>query len=252
MARRSTLWTEIARDRELRQRQNARAARVQQQVARELAADLARGRQADDREAKAREKERIEAERRTGLDEADDQNARLQARADELAAIFPTCVSTPSVTVEQLTTVEVPPFVPGPDGTALEAPERPVMKDGGLLGRSRRRREYEQAVERYASAVEQYKARDRERVARLKALREAHQRRAEDLRAAAVDRATRLRAGLHDGLETVVEDFAKQAIELLQLPDGIGLEPKVAYRRDPRELVVDMRLPDMKVLPIEK
>ena len=86
----------------------------------------------------------------------------------------------------------------------------------------------------------------------LEARREAHQQRAEDLRAAAVDRAARLRAGLRDGLETVIEDFAKQAIELLELPDGIGLEPKTAYRRDPRELVMDVRLPDMKVLPTEK
>lgn len=252
MARRSTLWTEIARDRELRQRQNERAARVQRQVARELAADATRARQADDREAKAQEKERIEAERRAGLAEADDQNERLGARVDELAAILPTCVSSPSVTVEQLTTFEVPPFVPGPDGTAPRAPSRPVLEDGGLLGRSRRRREYEQAMARYASEFEQYEARERERVARLEALREAHARRAEDLRTAAADRAARIRTGLREGVEAVVEEFARQGIETLQLPDGIGLEPKAAYRRDPRELVVDVRLPDMKVLPTEK
>ena len=223
MARRSTLWTEIARDRELRQRQNARAARVQQQVARELAADATRSVRANDREAKARERERIEAERRAGLAEADDQNARLEARVDELAAILPTCVSTPPVTVEQLTAVEVPPFVPGADGTALKAPDRPVMQGGGLLGRSRRRREYEQAVERYAAEFEEYEARDRERLARLDALREVYEQRAQDLRAAARDRAARLQAGVADGVETAVEEFAEQAIRTLQLPDGIEL-----------------------------
>ena len=252
MARRSTLWTEIARDRELRQRQNERAARVQQQVARELAADVARGRQADDREAKAREKERIEAERRAGLAEADDQNARLEARVDELAAILPKCVGTPSVTVEQLTTVEVPPFVPGPDGTALKAPHQPVMQDGGLLGRSRRRREYAQAMDRYASEFEEYEARNQERLDRLNALKEAHEQRVQDLRIAAQDRAARLRTGLHDGAETAIEEFAEQAIRTLQLPDGIELDPRAAYRRDPREVVVDIRLPDVKVLPAEK
>ncbi|MDT0351113.1 restriction endonuclease [Pseudonocardia charpentierae] len=252
MARRSTLWTEIARDRELRQRQNARAVRVHQQVAKELATDAARARQADDRDAKARERERIEAERHAGLNEADNQNARLEARVDELAALLKTCVSAPPVTVEQLTAIQLPPFVPGPDGVALEPPERPVMQDGGLLSRSRRRREYEQAVEQYASAFEQYKARDRGRVARLEALREAHRQHVEDLRAAAVDRAANLRAGLRDGVEAVVEEFAVQAIAMLQLPDGIGLEPKAAYRRDPREIVVDIQLPDTKVLPTEK
>jgi restriction system protein len=252
MARRSSLWTEIARDRELRERQNQIAARVQRQVARELETDAARARQTDDREAKAREKERIEAERLAGLAEAEDQNAHLEARVDELAAILKNCVSTPPVTVEQLTAVKVPPFVSGPDGDALKAPARPVMQQGGLLGRSRRRREYEHAVERYASEFEEYKADERRRITRLSAQREAHERHVEDLRAAAADRAARLRIGLRDGQESVVEAFAEQAIRTLQLPDGIELAPKVAYRRDPREVVVDIRLPDATVLPVEK
>ena len=88
------LWTEIARDRELRERQNQSAARVQRQVARELETDAARARQTDDREAKAREKERIEAERLAGLAEADQERGR-RARVDELAAILKNCVSTP-------------------------------------------------------------------------------------------------------------------------------------------------------------
>jgi hypothetical protein len=95
MARRSSLWTDIARDRERRRRQNERAARVQRQVAKELEADSARARHADEREAKPREKERIEAERLAGPAEADDQNARLAPRVDELAAILPACVRTP-------------------------------------------------------------------------------------------------------------------------------------------------------------
>lgn len=36
------------------------------------------------------------------------------------------------------------------------------------------------------------------------------------------------------------------------LPEGVELEPKVAYRRDPREIVVDIRLPDLGVVRVEK
>jgi restriction system protein len=86
----------------------------------------------------------------------------------------------------------------------------------------------------------------------LDALREAHERRIQDLRTAAQDRAACLRTGLQDSGETTVEEFAEQAIRTLQLPDGIELDPKAAYRRDPREVVVDIRLPDLKVLPTEK
>ena len=78
MARRST-WTQIGCDRELRQRQNERVTRVHEQV-RESLRPTPRGRQADDRKAKAREKERIKPERRAGLAEADDQNDALRRR----------------------------------------------------------------------------------------------------------------------------------------------------------------------------
>lgn len=78
------------------------------------------------------------------------------------------------------------------------------------------------------------------------------ERRVEDLRAAATIRADHLRTGLRDGVETVVEEFAEQILRTLQLPDGIELDPKAVYRRDPFEPVVDIRLPDLNMLPTEK
>ena len=78
------------------------------------------------------------------------------------------------------------------------------------------------------------------------------ERRVENLRAAATIRADHLRTGLRDGVETVVEEFAEQILRTLQLPDGIELDPKAAYRRDRFEPVVDIRLPDLNMLPTEK
>jgi hypothetical protein len=57
---------------------------------------------------------------------------------------------------------------------------------------------------------------------------------------------------LRDGVETVVEEFAEQTLRTLQLPDGIELDPKAVYRRDPLEPVVDIRLPDLNMPPTEK
>jgi hypothetical protein len=64
---------------------------------RELEADAARARQADEQEAKAREEERIEAERLAGLAEADDQNARLEARVVSSSRSLPQRSTRPSV-----------------------------------------------------------------------------------------------------------------------------------------------------------
>lgn len=59
-------------------------------------------------------------------------------------------------------------------------------------------------------------------------------------------------ARIADGDIASIEDFARLAIERLSLPDGVALSPKAAYRPEPRELVVDIRLPDVAIVPIEK
>ena len=78
VARRSSVWTEIQRDRALRQRQSHRAERVHLKVERELKADAARSRTAEDRQAKALEKERIEAEHQAALAAAAEQTRGSQ------------------------------------------------------------------------------------------------------------------------------------------------------------------------------
>jgi hypothetical protein len=81
---------------------------------------------------------------------------------------------------------------------------------------------------------------------------ENFERQARDARAAAAGEAKRIRNGIADGDTVSIEDFARLAIERLSLPHGVTLSPKVAYRPDPRKLVVDIRLPDASVVPIEK
>lgn len=252
VVRRSSVWGEIARDRELRRRQNERAERMQRKVERELETDASRARATGDREAKAREKERIEAEHRAGLAEAAEQNARLSARVDELSGMLRTCVVRPPLSINDLCRVEIAPFDAGPDAVRLPPPHRPVMQDGGLLSRARRRREFDEAMERYARELADQERHERERWARLASKTAEYEQRISDAQSAAESRAERIQAGVRDGDPASVEDFACQAMDVVSLPDGIILDPKVAYRPDPREVVVDVRLPDVTVVPTEK
>lgn len=252
MARRSSLWTDIQRDRAQRQRHAERAERVHLKVERELQADAARSRTAEDRQAKAREKERVETEHQAALATAAEQNARLSARIDELADMLRDNVRRPALAFADLRHVEVAPFDPGEDGLSSPTPHRPVMQDGGLLGRSRRRREFDEAMKRYAVELADYERREAERSARLAARVENYEQHARAARAAAAAEAQRIRDGIADGDPPSIEDFARLAIERLELADGIDLRPRIAYRPEPRELVVDIRLPDVGIVPIEK
>jgi restriction system protein len=252
VVRRSSVWTEIQHDRALRRRQSERAARVHLKVEREIQADAVRSRTAEDRQAKALEKERVEAEHQAALATAAEQSTRLSARVNELTEMLRASVSRRPLSVADLRQVEVAPFDPGEDGVRLRTPRRPVMQEGGLLGRSRRRREFDEAMHRYADELADYERRERERSARLAVRTENFERQARDARAAAAGEAKRIQNGIADGDTVSIEDFARLAIERLSLPDGVALSPKVAYRPDPRELVVDIRLPDVSVVPIEK
>jgi hypothetical protein len=153
VVRRSSVWTEIQRDRALRRRQSERAARVHVKVEREMQADAVRSRTAEDRQAKALEKERVEAEHQAALATAAEQSTRLSARVNELTEMLRASVSRRPLSVADLRQVEVAPFDPGEDGVRLRTPRRPVMQEGGLLGRSRRRREFDEAMHRYADEL---------------------------------------------------------------------------------------------------
>lgn len=252
MARRSSVWGQIAHDRELRRRQNERALRVQRQVERGLAADTSRARTVSDREAKARERERIEGEHLAGLAQADEQNARLSARIDELSSMLRICVAQRPLRIDDLRAVEMVPLDPGPDGDRLPPPRLPVMQDGGLLSWVRRRREFDEAMERYAHDLMGHEIGERERLARLAGKAAAHAQTLSEARSVAVARAERVQLGIDEANPASIEEFARFAMDGLPLPDGIHVEPRIVYRSEPRELVVDIRLPDVTVVPSEK
>jgi restriction system protein len=252
VARRSSVWDEISRDREKRRRHNEQVARLQRQVERELAADQAKARALSDREAKAREKEQAEREHRAALAQADEQNERLAQRVDELTRMLRTCVAHPPLQLNELRVVEPTPFDPGTDGASIPPPRRPVIVEGGLLSLRRRRREFDEMMARYEREAATWTHADQTRQRRLAERRAEHDRAHAEAQAAATQQADSLESGIAAGDTTAIEHFARAAIERLPLPDGVDLQPLVAYRHEPRELVLDIRLPTAAVVPEEK
>jgi hypothetical protein len=205
------VWAQIAHDRELRRRQNERAARVQRQVERQLAADASRSRNATEREAKARERERIEGEHLAGLAQADEQNARLVERIGDLSDMLRICVAQSPLAIDDLRAVEIVPFDPGPDGERLPPPRLPVMQDGGVLSWRRRRREFDEAMERYTRDLARHELAERERLTRLDTEAAAHDQIVSDARSAAAARSDRIQLGLREGDPASIEEFAGYA-----------------------------------------
>jgi restriction system protein len=225
---------------------------MQRQIARELEVEARQTQHAQVRNERARKKEIDDAERRAGLGEADQQNARLAARITELDETLHSCVAAGPVTVDDIIRVEVPTFDPGELGNARPAPRQPKLEDGGLFSVARRRRELAVAMDRYKHDLAEYERRERSRVAELDSLRRAYDERMASLLATAAKRGERFRAGLRDGVDPVIEEYAECIVSALAVPDGVDLQPRVAYRPEPRELVVEVQLPDVSVIPDEK
>jgi len=107
-------------------------------------------------------------------------------------------------------------------------------------------------MDRYAREVAEYEQSEQQRMDRL-ARREAEYERLEtEARRSADERVARISVGIREGDESSIEEFAATVISALPMPDGLDLRPAVAYRSDPREIVVDIRLPPADIVPVEK
>lgn len=114
--------------------------------------------------------------------------------------------------IEDLRRVEIAPFDPGPAADQRPPPRRPVLADGGLLGRARRRRAFDEAVQRYGLELAEHERHEQERRTLWAARAAEHEQSASDARSAAAARARRIEAGVLDANPESVEEFATYAI----------------------------------------
>lgn len=248
MGRRSSVWTELARQRERRHRQQLQLRQAERQILRDAHAtqhqaerDAHRQEVADQREAERHfhEQHMAEAARRT---------ADTEQRVAELSTVLATSRTQPPVTINDIRPRPAfPTFDPGPVPSAPDwsafAPPEP-----GLFGRARHRRELEHARAAFEAALATH--RDAQR--RTDARRVEHDRAVTEIYRRACEenaRFDRLAERLDTGEPDAIEEFAGAVLARAPLPSYFPGEYRVAFRPEPAELVVDVELPSLDVVP---
>ena len=264
MARKKSLWSELQRELERRQRDARARERQEQQIIRQLTRDQE---QADRRAARADAAERKRQEQLAhdaGATAAAAMKAQLDSRLGELKTILTSALpAPPRLPFAMLKrTVQAPPFDPGDLGEPSPAPvwedfapPPPGMLSGLVGGKARHARAVEDARQAHQRAVEEHRHREDTRLRQLRAARQEHAQEVKALDAevrehnVAVDELERdFRAGVPDA----VEEYFTELLALSQYPSGFPHHYQVAYRQEPHELVVEYQLPPAEVIPTER
>lgn len=245
---RPSIWRAILDDREERERQKA----VAEHHLRNPPPATTPARSTEERAARAAERELVDSEHRNRQIEAADQTANIAIWVDLLGTILKQSVARRATTIAEIGKVAVRSFDPGEDGIETPLPTRPTMNDRGWIGRRRRQREFDQQMTLYASEIESYKRSERSRQDRLIKRRTEYDEHVSQACDAAKQHRERIETGISEGDETSVEEFAAFAIGRLPVPKPMKLDPRIAYRPEPREIVVEIDLPLTEIVPIEK
>ena len=259
--RRSSLWTELRREREQRQRVASQAHKVHEQLIRQAAKehDQAVQRSAREETAERRRQEQLAHEARAA--EAAARTAEVEARADELKELLRSSLDIQThIPFDALKRrVEAVCFDPGVPDQVVPLPvwedvePRPPSKWSSLVGGKKR---YEQE---HAAAWQQFQLdlADREhaeelRCSRLAAAQQQHKRQMAELECevaehnAAVDK---LAVDVHARVPDAVEEYFEQVLVQSTYPQEFPHDYEVAYRPEPQELVIKYWLPGSEVIP---
>jgi restriction system protein len=264
MGRRRSVVTEFQRAlvRQQRAAEQARRAAIraaeQQQRAQERALREAQSRAAaDEQERKRRYIEQRQAE-------AAVQTAQVKARTAELETLLTSTLHLrthiPFASLRR--SVDVPPFEPGELGVPLRerqweefAPHSPSTLGRLLGGKARFERERVAAWKKFEEARTQQATAEQER---QRCLAEQEQEYArvvaeaeEEVRKhnAAVDE---FEAAFHCGNPDQVEEYFARVLSAFSYPEGFPHRFRLAYRPEPKELIVEYELPPQSVVPQQR
>jgi restriction system protein len=260
MAQKRSLWTELHRELERHRRAVADRDRFQQQRLNQVIEDHDRAQRLAKKAESADRKRREQAAHQSGLAAASAMKVRLDARLEELTAVLTSALpSPPKLTFAALKrAADIQRFDPG----GLDQPTpAPVWEEfapatgrvSALFGGSSRRARAEQAArDAFDAAVAEHELAEAVRRRRLRTAQDDYERsvaaaeaEVREHNAAVDDLESRFRAGDPDA----VEEFFTEALSLSRYPAGFPNEFQVAYRPEPRELVVERRLPPSELIP---
>jgi restriction system protein len=261
MARKKSLWSELQRERERRQRAAQAQERMNEQTVKQLMRDHDRAERQAARSGAAEQKRQEQLAHEAGASAAKAMKAQLDAWVAELRTLLTSVLGTPPqwsfAMLKQ--TVAVAPFEPGDLGKPLPvpvwedfAPPPPGVLSGLMGAKARHARAQEAARDAFEQARADHLLAEDARTRQLQEARAAHDLQVKALEAevgehnAAVDEVERnFRAAVPDA----VEEFFGQVLALSEYPSDFPHEYQIAYRQEPRELVIEYRLPPVEVIP---
>jgi restriction system protein len=261
MARKKSLWSELQRERERR----AQAARAQERANRQLVSQMIQDAERSERRAaradaaERRRQEQLAHE--AGAAAAREMKAQLEGQVAELRTLLTSVLtSPPQLSFAGLKQSAVAaPFDPGGLGQPLPvpvwedfAPPAPSALAGLIGGKARHARAQEAARAALEQAIAEHGLAEKKRARQLQEAREAHDRMVLEFEAevrehnAAVDE---LEGNFRAGVPEAVEEYFSQLLALSEYPADFPCEYQIAYRQEPRELVIEYRLPPAEVVP---
>jgi restriction system protein len=261
MARKKSLWSELQRERERRQRAAQAQERMNEQTVKQLMRDHDRAERQAARAGAAKRKRQDQLAHEAGASAAKAMKAQLDAWVAELQTLLTSVLGTPPQASFAMLkqTVAVAPFEPGDLGKPLPvpvwedfAPPPPGVLSGLMGAKARHARAQEAARDAFEQARADHLLAEDARTRQLQEARAAHDLQVKALEAeagahnAAVDEVERnFRAAVPDA----VEEFFGQVLALSEYPSDFPHEYQIAYRQEPRELVIEYRLPPVEVIP---
>jgi restriction system protein len=261
MARKKSLWSELQHERERRQRAAQARERMNAQTMREIRRDHDRAGREAARADTAERKRQEQLAHEAGASAAKSMNAQLDVRLAELRTLLTSTLDTPPHLSFAMLKQDpaVPPFEPGDLGKpspvpAWEdfAPPPPGVLSGLLGGKDKHARAQEAARDAFEQACADHSHAEAARTRQLQEARAAHDLRVKAIAAevhehnAAVDE---LESNFRMGLPDAVEEYFGEVLALSEYPSGFPREYQIAYRQEPRELVIEYRLPAVEVVP---
>ena len=261
MARKRSLWSELQRERERRQRAARAQERTQQQFVRQMVQEAEQAERRAARTEAAERKRQEQLAHEAGALAAKEMKAQLDARLTELRTLLASVLtSPPGLSFARLKrSATAPSFEPGELGQLLPAPRwedfappAPGVLAGLVGGKARHARAEQAARAAFDQAIAEHGLAERARARQLQQAREAHDRTVLHLEAearehnAAVDA---LESNFRAGVPEAVEEYFGQLLALSEYPSGFPCEYQLAYRQEPRELVIEYRLPPADVVP---
>jgi len=261
MARKKSLWSELQRERERRQRLARAQERTNEQTIKQIMRDHDRAERQAARADAAERKRQEQLAHEAGASAAKTMKAQLDARMGQLKTLLTSALDTPpQLSFAMLKQIAaVPPFEPGDLGKPLPvpvwedfAPPPPGVLSGLMGGKARHARAEETARDAFEQARADHALGEDSRARQLQEAREAHELRIEAIEAevrehnAAVDE---FEGAFRAGVPGAVEEYFGQVLSLSEYPSGFPHEYQVAYRQEPRELVIEYRLPSVDVIP---